>query len=93
MVNVMVTLSAIVIDKRVLYRYSVHLAERCPSWLKEHDWKSCVLFIAVPRVRIPLSPPHHCFRHSDDSRLLKNVEFWPRRNIFQRFRFLLNLAR
>jgi hypothetical protein len=32
-------------------------AERCPSWLKEHDWKSCVLLIAAPRVRIPLSPP------------------------------------
>ena len=32
-------------------------AERCPSWLKEHDWKSCVSFIAAPRVRIPLSPP------------------------------------
>ena len=32
--------------------------ERCPSWLKEHDWKSCVSFIAAPRVRIPLSPPH-----------------------------------
>ncbi len=31
--------------------------ERCPSWLKEHDWKSCVSFIAAPRVRIPLSPP------------------------------------
>ena len=31
--------------------------ERCPSWLKEHDWKSCVLFRAAPRVRIPLSPP------------------------------------
>ena len=36
------------------------LAERCPSWLKEHDWKSCVLLIAAPRVRIPLSPP--CLR-------------------------------
>ena len=31
--------------------------ERCPSWLKEHDWKSCVLSKAAPRVRIPLSPP------------------------------------
>ena len=31
--------------------------ERCPSWLKEHDWKSCVLSQAAPRVRIPLSPP------------------------------------
>ena len=34
-----------------------YLAERCPSWLKEHDWKSCVLPKAAPRVRIPLSPP------------------------------------
>ena len=31
--------------------------ERCPSWPKEHDWKSCVLSKAAPRVRIPLSPP------------------------------------
>src|SRR5512147_1836943 len=31
--------------------------ERCPSWLKEHDWKSCVRPKGVPRVRIPLSPP------------------------------------
>ena len=29
--------------------------ERCPSWSKEHDWKSCVL-VRVPRVRIPPSP-------------------------------------
>jgi hypothetical protein len=36
---------------------SIPYAERCPSWLKEHDWKSCVSFIAAPRVRIPLSPP------------------------------------
>ena len=39
--------------------YKALPAERCPSWLKEHDWKSCVSFIAVPRVRIPLSPPNH----------------------------------
>ncbi len=32
-------------------------AERCPSWPKEHDWKSCVLLIPAPWVRIPLSPP------------------------------------
>ena len=31
--------------------------ERCPSWPKEHDWKSCVYSKGVPRVRIPLSPP------------------------------------
>ena len=37
---------------------SLPYAERCPSWLKEHDWKSCVSFIAAPRVRIPLSPPY-----------------------------------
>ena len=36
-----------------------NFAERCPSWLKEHDWKSCVLSKAAPRVRIPLSPPIH----------------------------------
>jgi hypothetical protein len=35
----------------------IQVPERCPSWLKEHDWKSCVLPKAVPRVRIPLSPP------------------------------------
>ena len=39
--------------------------ERCPSWLKGHDWKSCVRPKGVPRVRIPLSPP--C-----DSRVLRN---------------------
>ena len=33
------------------------IAERCPSWLKERDWKSRVLLTVVPRVRIPLSPP------------------------------------
>ena len=32
--------------------------ERCPSWLKERDWKSRVLLTVVPRVRIPLSPPN-----------------------------------
>ncbi len=32
-------------------------AERCPSWPKEHDWKSCVPSKAAPWVRIPLSPP------------------------------------
>ena len=31
-------------------------AERCPSWPKEHDWKSCVP-ARVPRVRISSSPP------------------------------------
>ena len=36
-------------------------AERCPSWPKEHDWKSCVLLIPAPWVRIPLSPPFHFF--------------------------------
>ena len=30
--------------------------ERCPSWLKGHDWKSCEGLVASPRVRIPLSP-------------------------------------
>ena len=33
------------------------ILERCPSWLKERDWKSRVLLTVVPRVRIPLSPP------------------------------------
>ena len=33
------------------------IAERCPSWLKGHDWKSCVPPKVGPRVRIPLSPP------------------------------------
>ncbi len=27
------------------------------EWLKEHDWKSCVPFLAVPRVQIPIPPP------------------------------------
>src|SRR5680860_1273016 len=31
-------------------------AERCPSRLKEHDWKSCRR-ATVSRVRIPPSPP------------------------------------
>jgi hypothetical protein len=30
--------------------------ERCPSWPKEHDWKSCVCSKGAPGVRIPLSP-------------------------------------
>ncbi len=30
--------------------------ERCPSWPKGHDWKSCEGPQASPRVRIPLSP-------------------------------------
>ena len=29
--------------------------ESCPSWLKEHDWKSCRPF-TVSRVQIPCSP-------------------------------------
>jgi hypothetical protein len=50
------------VGKGTLYLDGGHCAlafktERCPSWLKEHDWKSCVSFIAAPRVRIPLSPP------------------------------------
>ncbi len=28
-----------------------------PERLKGHDWKSCVGLKALPRVRIPLSPP------------------------------------
>ena len=28
----------------------------CPSWPKEHDWKSCIR-PSVSRVRIPCSPP------------------------------------
>ena len=34
------------------------IEERCPSWLKERDWKSRVLPKVVPGVRIPLSPPY-----------------------------------
>jgi hypothetical protein len=34
------------------------IMERCPSWLKERDWKSRVLPKVVPGVRIPLSPPY-----------------------------------
>ena len=30
--------------------------ESCPSWPKEHDWKSCIR-LSVSRVRIPCSPP------------------------------------
>ena len=33
------------------------VAERWPRWPMVHDWKSCVLPKAEPRVRIPLSPP------------------------------------
>jgi hypothetical protein len=35
------------------------IMERCPSWLKERDWKSRVLPQVVPGVRIPLSPPRN----------------------------------
>ena len=44
--------------RRQAVKIACGFAERCPSWLKEHDWKSCVLSKAAPRVRIPLSPPH-----------------------------------
>ncbi len=37
-------------------RLAVTDAEMCPSWLKEHDWKSCKR-VSVSRVRIPTSPP------------------------------------
>ena len=53
------TLSAISIQEvrspQVHTRFG--FSERCPSWLKEHDWKSCVRSKGVPRVRIPPSPP------------------------------------
>ena len=26
----------------IAYEYIENKLERCPSWLKEHDWKSCV---------------------------------------------------
>ncbi len=39
-----------------LKRLAIALAEMCPSWLKEHDWKSCKR-VSVSRVRIPTSPP------------------------------------
>ena len=38
-------------------------AEDCPRWLKGHDWKSCVPFEAVPRVRIPNPPPDYPSEH------------------------------
>ena len=47
--------------------------ERCPSWLKEHDWKSCVLPKAVPRVRIPLSPPFYSTQLSVNSDHLMRI--------------------
>jgi hypothetical protein len=60
----------------------IKIKERCPSWLKEHDWKSCVLSQAAPRVRIPLSPPYisllqsthpvgrfSCMRQAQDCRI------------------------
>ena len=28
------------------------------EWLKAHAWKVCIRFIAVSRVRIPVSPPN-----------------------------------
>ena len=31
--------------------------ERCPSWPKGRDWKSCIRPKGVSWVRIPLSPP------------------------------------
>ena len=40
---------------------AIHLAHgrggEVTEWSKVHDWKSCVAFIALPWVRIPLSPP------------------------------------
>ena len=30
--------------------------ERCPSWSKEHDWKSCIGVKSLSWVRIPLAP-------------------------------------
>ena len=38
-------------------RKALNKSERCPSWPKGHDWKSCVPTKSGPRVRIPLSPP------------------------------------
>ncbi len=41
---------------RPVERLALVLAEMCPSWLKEHDWKSCKR-VSASRVRIPTSPP------------------------------------
>ena len=49
--------------------FTRRFVERCPSWPKEHDWKSCVLSKAAPRVRIPLSPPSivcRCYPYSSN---------------------------
>ena len=45
------------VAESVLQKKRCRFAERCPSWPKEHDWKSCVLLITAPWVRTPLSPP------------------------------------
>jgi hypothetical protein len=50
-------LSAIKLRSNFNKNFEKIFKERCPSWPKEHDWKSCVLSKAAPRVRIPLSPP------------------------------------
>ena len=53
---------------RVGILYFFQIAERCPSWLKERDWKSRVLLTVVPRVRIPLSPPNFAMQNLARSR-------------------------
>ncbi len=49
--------TGIVGSNPTLSAITLTLTERCPSWPKEHDWKSCILPKVVSRVRIPLSPP------------------------------------
>ena len=52
------------------------IMERCPSWLKERDWKSRVLPQVVPGVRIPLSPPYIPLTSSISQDLRIYVKFY-----------------
>ncbi len=45
-------LTVLIIQDTMLEKHSGEVSE----WPKEHDWKSCVLLKAVPRVQIPPSP-------------------------------------
>ena len=47
---------------------AILLAGEMTEWLKVHDWKSCVGSKALPRVRIPLSPPDKAIKIGSRSR-------------------------
>ncbi len=49
--------------------------ESCPSWPKEHDWKSCRRRKTVSRVRIPRSPPESFFKKWPVGQAVKTPPF------------------